>query len=129
MSSERIIVAGLLVAGVINALPALGMISGERLQALYGVSLTDHSLVVLMRHRALLFGLLGVAVLASIFLPDWRLPAMAAALISMMAYLLLALPLDSVNAALRRIFWIDAAAILALVPALVLQWQRLQTGN
>lgn len=122
MRAETFIVAILLAVGAINALPAIGMVSGARLQALYDISLTDHNLLVLLRHRALLFGLLGGAVLASVFLPAWRLPAMAAALISMVSFLALAWPPEAASASLRKVFWIDAALSLALLPALVLQW-------
>lgn len=121
--AEKFIVAVLLAVGTINALPAVGLISAGQLQTLYGLALTDHDLLVLMRHRALLFGLLGSFVLASILVPQWRLPAMIAAGVSMLGYLLLALPPEALNPALRKVFWIDAALCVMLAPALVLQWR------
>lgn len=120
--TEKFIVIVLLAVGALNALPAVGLISAERLQALYGLDIGDDGLLLLMRHRALLFALLGGFVLASVFVRDWRLPAMAAALASMLGYLALGWPAETLGPALRKVFWIDAALCLALLPALVLQW-------
>jgi len=120
--AQKWLVAVLLVVGAVNAAPGIGMLSAERLQALYGVALGDDSLRVLMRHRAVLFALLGGFVMASAFVPQWRLPAMSTALLSMLAYLALAWPLETLAPALRKIFWVDAVLCLALLPALVLQW-------
>ena len=118
----KFIVAVLLAVGVVNALPAVGLLSAGRLQALYGFHISDGGLLLLMRHRALLFALLGGFVLASVFVPAWRLQAMVAALASMLGYLALGWPAETLSPALRKVFWIDLALCLALVPALVLQW-------
>ena len=65
------LIAGLVIfAGLINFLPVMGLISASRLQALYSIELSDPNLVVLMRHRALLFGLLGGFMIWSAFNPS-----------------------------------------------------------
>jgi hypothetical protein len=46
-------------AGVVNLLPAIGAFSAERLQSLYGVVIDDPNLGILMRHRAVLFAIVG----------------------------------------------------------------------
>ncbi|XLY87847.1 hypothetical protein ACK8QS_20175 [Ectopseudomonas mendocina] len=62
----------LLVAGVIHLLPLVGMLGSERLNALYGIALDEPNLQILMRHRAVLFGLLGALLVAAAFLPALR---------------------------------------------------------
>ncbi|HEU4430681.1 MAG TPA: hypothetical protein VFT98_18110 [Myxococcota bacterium] len=47
----------LLLVGLLNLAPVAGVLGGERLQALYGVGASDSQLVILLRHRALLFGM------------------------------------------------------------------------
>lgn len=123
--AEKFIIAVLLAVGLINAAPVMGLVSAERLQALYGIALEDSNLVLLMRHRALMLGLLGSFVLASIWLPAWRLPAMGAVGLSMVVFLLLAGAPSGLNAAVRKVYWIDLALCIALLPALVLQWRTL----
>jgi hypothetical protein len=49
----------LTVVGIIHQLPLTGVLSVSRLQVLYGVTITDPNLEILMRHRAVLFGILG----------------------------------------------------------------------
>ena len=127
--AEKFIVAVLLAVGLINAAPVIGILSADRLQALYGVTLEDSNLIMLMCHRALMLGLLGGFVLASIWLPVWRLPAMCAVLISMGAFLLLGGAPAGLNAAVRKVYWIDLGLCLALVPALVLQWKGSNPGS
>jgi len=50
----------LIIVAVIHLLPLSGVLSGKRLTALYGLSFQEPNLEILMRHRAVLFGLLGV---------------------------------------------------------------------
>lgn len=74
----------------------------------------NDDLLLLMRHRAALFGLLGGFITVSAFRDEWRNLAAAAGLVSMSSFMLLALPLSSHGEALQRVFWIDAAACLLL---------------
>lgn len=50
----------LVVVAVIHLLPLSGWFGPERLTALYGLPFDEPNLAILMRHRAVLFGLLGV---------------------------------------------------------------------
>jgi hypothetical protein len=54
-------------AGLINFLPVTGALSGKRIQALYGVAVEDSNSEILMRHRAVLFGIVGALIIASAF--------------------------------------------------------------
>ena len=104
--------------GLINALPVLGLLGVARLEAAYGVAVPSAELELLLRHRALLFGLVGGFVLVSLFLPPYRLAALIIAGISMLGFVLLALPLQPLPPAIARIVQADWVGLAALVVAL-----------
>ncbi len=114
--------AALLLAGVINALPFIGVLGAERLQALYAMPFDDANLRILMRHRAVLFGLLGGAMIAAAFIPHWRTPMAVAGLVSMVAFIALAWLEGDGNAAIRRVVVADVIAIVPL--GLALLWSH-----
>lgn len=118
--SSKFIVASLLVAGIINVLPLMGVLGGAKLQALYGIPFEDNNLLILMRHRAIALALTGAFVLASIFVPAWRTPAMLMVLVSMVAFIALAYLQGGFNASIRKVILADTLPVLLLIPALVL---------
>lgn len=105
----------LLVASVIHLLPVIGVVGADRLQALYGVSLDGPDLQILMRHRAVLFGLLGLYLLAAAFIPALQPTALAAGLVSVLSFLLLAWSTAGYNASIARIVAVDVIALVALL--------------
>lgn len=109
---------------VIHLMPAIGVLGGERLLALYGVSPDEPNLQILLRHRAVFFAMLGIAVAASIFVPALRPAAIGAALLSLVTFLLFVALEGGANAELRRAFWIDVVAVLGLLPV---AWYTLTT--
>lgn len=113
--------AALLLAGLVHLLPLAGVLGGERLSALYGMSFEDPSLRILIRHRALLFGLLGAGLIAAAFLPAWRLSMALAGLASMAAFIGLAALEGGGNAAIQRVVRADWIAGLLLAIALCLE--------
>lgn len=119
MSLERLLAAALFAAGLVHLLPLSGVLGAERLYALYGLRAETPDMLLLLRHRAVLFGILGTAFIAAAFLPTWRVPAAVAALASMLAFIALALLGEPVNAALRRVLWVDVALCLPLTVGLL----------
>lgn len=117
--AELAVATALLLAGLLNALPAVGLLGQTQLKALYGLEVSDPSLRILLRHRALLFGLLGGAMIAAAFLPDWRAPLAGAGLLSMLGYVLIAGLEGGGNAALLRVVWADVVASLMLGATLI----------
>lgn len=51
-----LITAVLFLVGVIDLLPLSGVLGANSLPALYGATFTDPNILMLMRHRAVLFG-------------------------------------------------------------------------
>jgi hypothetical protein len=56
---STIVPAVLLLVAVIHALPVIGVLGASRLTALYGIAVDNADLALLLRHRAVLFGLLA----------------------------------------------------------------------
>ena len=79
-----------LVAAAINLAPLLGAFAPDRMTALYGVNLDDPNLQILMRHRAVLFGLVGGVLLGAAFHPPLRTLGYTAGFASMLSFLLIA---------------------------------------
>lgn len=105
----------LLVAAVIHLLPLVGVLGGDRLQSLYGVSIEGPDLQILMRHRAVLFGLLGTYLLIAAFMPALQPSALAVGLVSVLSFLLLAWTTDGYNASIARVVTADVIALVALL--------------
>jgi hypothetical protein len=103
--------------GLLHLIPALGALSAERLTQLYGIAPGADSIVLLLRHRAVLFALLGSFCCAAAFVPAWQAPALVAALISVVSFLLLGWG-QTLSASLRMVWWADIAAAVLLLSAL-----------
>ncbi|MGH1350723.1 MAG: hypothetical protein ACRBBN_07940, partial [Methyloligellaceae bacterium] len=73
--------AMLFIVGVIHLLPVTGVLGAGRLSALYGIEVVDPNLLILMQHRAVLFGLLGLFLVGAAFFSGWRWPGYAAGFI------------------------------------------------
>lgn len=113
--NARIVTGGaLLVAAAIHLLPLWGVTGGAALERLYGVAVTDPDLLLLLRHRAVLFGLLGGALAVAAFVPRWHGAALGAAALSVVSFLLLAWIGDNWNAAIGRVVRVDGIALAAL---------------
>jgi hypothetical protein len=105
----------LLVVAVIHLLPVAGVLGSERLATLYGISFSEPNLAILMRHRAVLFGLLGLFFLVAAFRPALQPVAFGAGLVSVLSFLWLAWSVGSYNAQVARVFAADVIALACLV--------------
>lgn len=112
----------LFIVGVINFLPVVGVLSAEKLSQAYSIDLLDNNLVILMRHRALLFGVVGGFILYSVFVPSYQCAAMVMAAISMFGYLYLVWAVGGANESILKVAMIDGLGIACLVVAAVLKY-------
>jgi hypothetical protein len=107
-------------AGLVNLAPLSGLISASRLQALYGFGFETADLLILMRHRAILFGIVGSLLVASVFHPPLRAVGIAAGLVSMLSFVVIVWLAASHNAELARLAAVDLAASIGLIGAALL---------
>jgi hypothetical protein len=110
-----ILPAMLLIVGVIHLLPLLGVLSANRLQLLYGIVIEDPNLEILMRHRAVLFGLLGAFLITAAFMPSLQLAALAVGFASVASFLYLAAAVGNFNEQVNRVVIADKVAVICLV--------------
>lgn len=114
---KHVVSAMLLIVGVIHLLPLAGVLGAAKLHALYGVAVQETNLEILLRHRAVLFGLLGAFMVAAAFLPGLQLAALLMGAVSVGAFLVLAWAVGGYNDALARVVAADVIAAACLVVA------------
>lgn len=107
----------LIVAGIIHLLPLVGVLGGERLAGLYGFPFNEPNLEILMRHRAVLFGLLGALLVCAAFMPAYQPLALIGGLISVVTFLGLAALVGGYNAQIGRVVVADWVALACLTAA------------
>jgi hypothetical protein len=109
----------LLCVGIIHLLPLAGVAGAARLASLYGVVIDDPGLLLLMRHRAVLFGIVGGLAVAAAFQPYLQLTAILAGTVSVVSFLVLAWLGGAVQPMLHRIVVADVVALACLAVAAV----------
>lgn len=81
-----------------------------------------------MRHRAVLFGLLGVFLILAAFRPAFQLSAFALGLVSVLSFLALAWSAGSYNAQVARVVVVDLAAAGLLIAGCA-AWLFMELGS
>lgn len=120
---RKITAALFVIVGLVNLAPVVGVLSASRLEALYGVSLGDPSLIVLLRHRAVLFGIVGALLITAAVRARLRPLAVAAGFVSMLSFLVIARNVDGINSKLEQVVAIDLVASLLLALAAFMEWR------
>ena len=114
-----VVPAVLLLVALIHALPLLGVVSAARVSSLYGIAVQDSNLEILMRHRAVLFGLLAAFLAYAAFHRHLHSLALIAAAVSVVAFLALAISVRNYNSALSTVVKADILALALLVIAAI----------
>jgi hypothetical protein len=104
-------------AGVLNLYPLVGVLGAARLQSLYGVPVPSGDLELLMRHRAVLLGLVGATLLCAALRPVLRPFAALLGLVSMLSFVALGAAAAAPGAAIMRVLWADVIGSLVLLAA------------
>lgn len=120
----RVITALLIFVGIIHLLPLPGVLGAEQLATLYGVAIEDPSLEILMRHRAILFGLLGSFMVYAAFKPPLQVLAIAGGLASVVSFIAISWTVVDYNDAIHKVVIADIIAAIALVIAGILRISR-----
>lgn len=109
-------------AGLINFLPVVGALSKNRIEALYDIKVEDGNYEILMRHRGVLFGVIGTLMIVSAFDTTLRPAGYAAGFTAMLGYLLLAVIIPTHNTNIRRVAKVDVIATAALLTAALIDY-------
>ncbi len=121
MNRAHIMTGLILLAGVINFLPVVGVVSAARLEGLYGVDIADQTLEILLRHRAALFGVVGGFMIFAAFKRRLHMAAIIGGLIAMLSFLWLYYLAGDPPQSLLSIVYADIVGVLLLGLALVLK--------
>lgn len=112
-----VVSACLVIAGIIHLLPLPGLLGADWLSRLYGIRIDDPNMLIMMRHRALLFGVVGALLVAAAFKPDWQPLAVVAGLVSAAGFLVIAWQVGGYSSAIARVVTADIVAVAALAVA------------
>jgi len=112
----------LIIVGLINFVPVVGVLSANQLQGAYNVTLSSNDVIILLRHRALLFGILGGFILFSAFVPFYQSAAMIMAGISMVGFALVAHSVGGFNTSINKVLMVDYVGIAVLAIAVFLKY-------
>ena len=112
----RFIVPAVLVfVALIHALPIMGVLGAAKLSQLYGIPVREENLELLLRHRAVLFGLLAAFLAYAAVRPELHRIALGAGFVSVISFLVLAHPSVLLNTALTAVVRADRVALVLLV--------------
>ncbi len=114
----------MLVVAVIHLLPITGFFGVDRLASLYGIEITDGNLEILMRHRAILFGILGAFFGYAAFNPALQPLAFIAAFASLASFFFLSLSVGDFSDSIRKVVVADAVASVCLLGSIVLYFAK-----
>lgn len=125
---EKIITFLILIIAAIHLIPVSGALGAAQLETLYGLTIDSAELDLLLRHRAIMFGLLGCVFILAAFKRSYQNLAFALATGSMLPFFYLYFASDTNSETIRQIALGDGIASLALVCAVLLRyWPDKQT--
>lgn len=112
-------------AGLLNIYPLVGVISADHLTGLYGGNFASPDIQTLMRHRAVMLGLVGVLMLFAAFRSSLQLLAATLGLVSMSSFVILAYSIGDTGPEIGKVAIADIAGAVAVAIVLVIvAWDR-----
>ena len=108
-----------IVTGIIHMLPVIGVLGSDRIKALYDLHVTDPSLLLLLKHRAILFGVVGIIMFAAIFNSAYQGLAVGLGTLSMVTFIGFVYSTSGINPSLVKIAWVDVFALVLLWLAVI----------
>ena len=106
----------LLLSGIINFIPIVGAFLPNKMKQSYGIEFSDPNLELLLRHRAVLFGIIGGIMICSAFCRQYYDLSFGMGIISMGTFIFLfKLVPGKKNHALTKIMKIDLITTLILL--------------
>lgn len=118
---EWIFRIALFITGIINIAPATLAFLPNKISTSYGIDKLDSNLELLLRHRAVLFGIVGGIMIFSALTRKHCEISVSIGMVSMISFVVLYLLTDkSFSPELRKVMLIDVAAIVILSVATIL---------
>ena len=116
----------LVLVAVVHALPLVGVLGAGKLAQLYGTPVHDAGVELLLRHRAVLFGLLAAFMGYAALRPELHRLGLVAGLVSVVSFLLLSWLQrgSALSAPLVTVVRVDGVALALLVVGLALHLRR-----
>ncbi len=103
-----------IVIGIIHIIPIIGVLGIGTLNKLYGINIDSGTLEIVLRHRAVLFGLLGSLFIYSAFKPDLQVFSLFVAFVSMISFIVISYLVGDFNRAILKVIYFDVAGLIAL---------------
>lgn len=119
---RHVVTVTLVLAGLVHLLPLRGVIGSADLAKLYGVRVPDPDLELLLRHRAVLFGLLGAFLVLAAFKPSLHGLALTGAFLSAASFVVLSRLIGGRNDAITRVVRVDLVLLAILVLGALAHW-------
>ncbi len=118
---ELIFRLSLLIAGVINLLPSFLAFLPNKISRSYGIEMPNKNIELLIRHRAILFGIIGGLMIYASLVKMYYDLATIVGLISMVSFILLYFKIGKeININLQRVMIIDIVGTIILCLGFIL---------
>ncbi len=106
----------LFITGIINLMPSLLAFLPNKISESYGIEIPNANYELLLRHRAILFGIIGGLMIFSAITKQYYETSTIAGLISMASFILLYFLIDKdINAQLKKVMLVDMVATAILL--------------
>ena len=118
--------------GAIHFAPIIGVLGNEQLLALYHVDISatggaaSNDLLLLMRHRAILFGIIGSFIICAAFNRPMQFWALISAQINIFSFIALCLLNGNVNESLNKIMLMDILAEIFVISVMIIRLSQHQ---
>lgn len=110
------------IVGVIHIIPGIGVLGNEKLNELYGVHIADPNLAILMKHRAVLFAIIGLLIIAGSFKTSLYWISWTVGITSVIAFLFLAHEQQNYNHFIAKIYLIDWVCVFLLIISIIAKY-------
>jgi hypothetical protein len=107
-------------AGLLNIYPLVGVLSADYLTGLYGSNFESPDIQTLMRHRAVMLGLIGGLMLFAAFRSSLQLLAATVGLVSMSSFVFLAYSSGEIGPEINKVAIADIVGAVAVAIVLVI---------
>jgi hypothetical protein len=111
----------LFISGIINILPSLLAFLPDKISKSYGIDIPNSNYELLLRHRAILFGIIGGFMIYSAIVKKYYELSTIAGLVSMASFIILYFLIGKdINKELKKVLMIDLVATVILCIGFIL---------